>query len=467
MASALNASEFFKVPSKSRPDRKKVFLDKYKANSPFDMVDGTPVVFKYEPAIYKKIEALQPGDAAGYNSITLKSITGKTYKMNKIAKTKEFGGGGGSGAGADLTAITESGQCYISSIAYNVLKREIEWKDLSYENLKEAAKYVDASDSLQTVIEKSPPDWVQSYIKTANITFKKYKMEPGKKVYFHRGSQFMSAVYAAKKVVFDRDKASKTQQAPGSFSDDKWNPGDIWQTTLRAVPKIATDSWSSLNMDIYKYARAKQMLGVSLKKVGDTAHIDEYNEPKLAKKEYRYEGFRVSSKTERGALPPFFNSIDLYMQVSGREIQFRATSGEKSWQGEIKAETAAGGKIGGGNVNFYLKKYTGKSLFNRSEDEVLAFTKSKEFYKEFYALYKKHFKEAGLSGAPVTLEAFEKFVKAKQKDSLGYAFSKYMNMKFIDIFLSKPVAIRNKIATDFFRYAASNTDQSSFFIKVS
>ena len=38
--------------------------------------------------IYKKIEALQPGDAAGYNSITLKSITGKTYKMNKIAKTK-------------------------------------------------------------------------------------------------------------------------------------------------------------------------------------------------------------------------------------------------------------------------------------------------------------------------------------------------------------------------------------------
>ena len=194
----------------------------------------------------------------------------------------------------------------------------------------------------------------------------------GTPVYFHRGSDFMTDVYKAKKVVFDADKKSANQQAPGTFSDDKWNPGDIWMTTLRSVPEISTADWASLNRDIYEWAKKRKMIGVSLKKVGNVAHIEEYNEPtKKETKAYRYEGFRVSSATERGTLPPFFNSIDLYMKVSGREIQFRATDGEKGWQGEIKAETAAGGKIGGGNVNFYLKKYTGKGIFDDSEGEVV------------------------------------------------------------------------------------------------
>jgi hypothetical protein len=464
----LSAAEFFKVPSKTRPNRKQIVLDKFKASQPFEMDDGKMVTFKYDRVTYDKIEKLQPGNSSLYNNLSVKGTDGKIYYLKNIKKNKEFGGGGGSGAGADLTAVTESGQCYVSSIVYNILKREIVWEDLSYKNLKDASQYVYASESLESIIEKSPPEWVQSYIKTANITFKNYKMEPGKKVYFHRGSDFMSAVYKAKKVVFDADKKSKTPQAPGTFSDDKWNPGDIWQTTLTTVPKISTDSWASLNKDVYDLAKSKKLLAVSLKKVGDKAHIEEYNELTVKQlKEYRYEGFRVSSSTERGQMPPFFNSIDLYMNVSGREIQFRATSGEAGWQGEIKGDTAAGGKIGGGNVNYYLKKHTGKGIFNNSESEVINFTKSKDFYKEFYSLYKKHFKEADLSGKPVSLEEFQQLVKEKQKESLSYSFSKYINMKFIDIFLSKSQNIRNKIATDFFRYAASNTDQSSFFIKVS
>ena len=41
-----------------------------------------------------------------------------------------------------------------------------------------------------------------------------------------------------------------------------------------------------------------------------------------------------------------------------------------------------------------------------------------------------------------------------------------MNMRFIDIFLSASIAKRDKIATDIMRYAASNTDQSSYYVKV-
>jgi hypothetical protein len=285
----------------------------------------------------------------------------------------------------------------------------------------------------------------------------------GSPVYFHRGSKFMNDIYGSKKIVYDNDKKSDNPQAPGSFSDDKWNPGDIWMTTLRTVPPISSDSWASLNKDIYDLARAKKLMGVSLKKVGAAAHIEEYNALTTNQtKDYQYRGFRISSASERGPLPPFFNSIDLYMTVGDKEIQFRATSGSASWQGEIKGATAAGGKIGGGNVNFYLKKYTGSGVFNKEEKEVINFTKSKDFFPEFYRLYEKHF-----DGKKLPYEEFVINANLKQKESAGYLFSKYINMKFIDIFLSANSSIRNKIATDFLRYAASNTDQSSFFVKIS
>ena len=44
---ALSAADFFKEPTGSRPDRKKIILDKYKNEQPFEMASGPPVVFKY------------------------------------------------------------------------------------------------------------------------------------------------------------------------------------------------------------------------------------------------------------------------------------------------------------------------------------------------------------------------------------------------------------------------------------
>lgn len=385
----------------------------------------------------------------------------RKISLKEIKKDPDFGGGG-SGAGADVTAIVECGQALVCSLVYNILKKEIKWEDLTLEGLQQAFKYCDLSDGLDAIIERSPPEWVQSYVKSANILYRNYKMS-GSPVYFHRGSKFMNDIYGSKKIVYDNDKKSDNPQAPGSFSDDKWNPGDIWMTTLRTVPPISSDSWASLNKDIYDLARAKKLMGVSLKKVGAAAHIEEYNALTTNQtKDYQYRGFRISSASERGPLPPFFNSIDLYMTVGDKEIQFRATSGSASWQGEIKGATAAGGKIGGGNVNFYLKKYTGFGVFNKEEKEVINFTKSKDFFPEFYRLYEKHF-----DGKKLPYEEFVINANLKQKESAGYLFSKYINMKFIDIFLSANSSIRNKIATDFLRYAASNTDQSSFFVKIS
>ena len=72
----------------------------------------------------------------------------------------------------------------------------------------------------------------------------------------------MAKVYAAKKEVARMDKAQaqkdgKMPQAPGSFSDDKWNPGDIWMTTMSPASdplKEFTEDWSVINQAVLNKA---------------------------------------------------------------------------------------------------------------------------------------------------------------------------------------------------------------------
>ncbi len=429
--------------------RSEIFKIKIAEGKKFTLTNGQQVIgLKYDP---KTKELLTK------NKIKI--------KLSKIKKDADLGGGRGSGGGAEETKITESGQCYVTSVAFNVLKRAIKFEDLTEDNLQAGAKFVNATMSLDEIIEKTPDQsWTISYITTTNKLFKDYKFQSP--AYFHRGDSFMKSIYDAKKECLKNDRASDDPQAPGSFSDDKWNPGDIWISESTQVPDLPTSDWGALNSKILELGENRKLLGVSLKKVGTTARIDEFNERNEIIKPSKYKSFRVSSKTDRGKLPPFFNSIDLYMTIDNKEVQFRSTSGESSWQGEIKGATAAGGKIGGGNINLYLKKATGKSLWKTSEKEILAETKQRDFFKDFYALYKKHFRESGIEGEMLDYNDFVSNAKQKAEESDSFLFSKYMNMRFIDIFLSASIAKRDKIATDIMRYAASNTDQSSYYVKV-
>ena len=50
---------------------------------------------------------------------------GNTIPVTKLFKDPDFGGGAGSGGGADDTKYTESGQCYFTSLVFNVIKKEL------------------------------------------------------------------------------------------------------------------------------------------------------------------------------------------------------------------------------------------------------------------------------------------------------------------------------------------------------
>jgi hypothetical protein len=489
--SKLTADEFFKLPNAKRPDRRKILLAAINSNKGLEVyLSGNKETVMTFPKAkntnsIKQIQNLKIGDKTTFGIIRLTGSDGKPYKISDIKKSKEFGGGGGSRGGSDLTALTESGQCYVASLVFNVKKKAIKWEDLTYEDLVTAAKYVDTGKTtLDDVLNESPSEWVQSYVKVANYLYANYKMKSGKTVYFHRDSEFHKKIFEYKKECLAADKASNTPQAPGSFGDDKWNPGDIWMTTFgksqTSLPKLPSDSWSALNKEIYNLAGKgsstnRELLGVSLKKIERAVKSDEYNIPGTKKSTYKFNGFVVSpERISKGQLP-FFSSIDCYLYIGDGRVQFRATSGsasKPSWQGEISGSTAAGGKVGGGNVNIYLKNNYGEGIFRESESELVNKVNTPAFYTEFYGMYKKLFKNANYitynksdMGEMVSEIDFKKMAKARAKETESFIISKYMCMKMIDIMMSDITKL-NSFSTDVFLYGASNTNQSSYFVKI-
>lgn len=394
----------------------------------------------------------------------------QTVNYTNVFKDKDFGGGSGSGGGAADTAFTESLQCYYCSYVFNIKKGNC--NSVSPKQLEDAAKYVEADKSLKECLSKGPADWIETdvYIKTANKLWEIYgrKMSMNGKVFFHRGSTFMSNIYDAKKICHKKDRQSQDPQAPGSFSADKWNPGDIWATTLSKNEKplhSKTDNWGELNAEVYKLSSEGKLLGISLKKLGrnSIANFSEFSTPTQQEKRqvYTFNGFKYGKTGE------FFASQDIYVMTNVGEIQFRTFGGDSAWQGEIKGGSAAGGKIGGGNVDFYLQSIMKKTLFKGFDKESLFFmnvTRDKELPIEMYELYKKYNK---LSKPSKPLLDKSMFLQSWSNSDTNFTNSKILCMYFIDGLMSGSKKKQDELITKMFRYAQSDVDQSSYYVKIS
>ena len=184
----------------------------------------------------------------------------------------------------------------------------------------------------------------------------------------------------------------------------------------------------------------------------------------------------VSPENLRAGQVPFFSSIDCYLYIGDGRVQFRATSGsaaKPSWQGEISGSTAAGGKVGGGNVNTYLIQNYKKGIFKNSESEIASSVNTPVFWKDFYTMYCKLFdnptykkyNKSTMGTTKVSEADFKKLALARAKETESFIVSKYMCMKMIDIMMSKTEKL-DSFSTDVFLYGASNTNQSSFFVKI-
>ena len=243
------------------------------------------------------------------------------------------------------------------------------------ESTKDCA-YTDKS--LKDCLDKGPADWVETdvYIKTANLLWAKFGQKVSGKVYFHRGSTFMDNIYKSKTKCHNIDKKSGNPQAPGSFSNDKWNPGDIWVADADFnMKELNIATVEGLNDDILDLYLQKRLVGISLKKVDKGVTSTEKNVERPPETEdYKYTSIGFTF----GQTGDFFNSIDIYLYFSTGKMQLRATNVIKSWQGEIKGQFAAGGKIGGGNLNYYTEKNMKKRISSSSRRGPIIFRGKKE-----------------------------------------------------------------------------------------
>ena len=157
------------------------------------------------------------------------------------------------------------------------------------------------------------------------------------------------------------------------------------------------------------------------------------------------------------------------MSCDGGTIQFRTFNKETSWQGQITGSSAAGGKVSGGNVDYYCKEVFGKDIYGGRGSESSFFSQISSDTKwpsKAYALYKKH---NAKSKPNVALIPESTFLEEWSKKEEGFRNSKSMCLMFLDVFEGTGTSKKKKdqVVTSMFRYASSATDQSSFFVKIS
>ena len=194
---------FAQLTRDDRAYRADLFLKKYKANTPFETVDGDMVTLKYNSEIEN---AIKSSNSKLARSIGLETIDGTKITFGKLAKTAEFGGGGrGSGGGAQNTRATESAQCvYLQAIWDNPSTT------FSPEDIAQAFGKT-KTDAKPDEVQLGDEEWISSSIKVARTL---HKVLSKKDYEFHRGSSWVDALEAKFKELNKGDMLSMIEGGP-------------------------------------------------------------------------------------------------------------------------------------------------------------------------------------------------------------------------------------------------------------
>lgn len=366
---------FGELTREDRPDRVGIFLRKYKGNEPFELVGGDQVVFKYNAEIEK---AINSGNSKLAQSIGLETLDGTKLAFGKLSKTAEFGGGRGSGGGAANTRATESAQCvYLQAIWDNPKTT------FSADDIRNAYPKTHTDASLEEVL-LGDEGWISSSIDAARLLHKSLKK---KRYSFHRGSGWVEILEKKFK------ELNRIEKAFGNVN--KWSPADIYMVASGAENKYDIEGAKSieyLNNELLKAYTARDILGVSLKKVGPKPRLSQVN----YKKPFKGAKFTKSSYGKRD----FFKSKDGYLfGAGGIEMQFRTFP---TFQCEIIGKAAKHGKVSHGGIDAALYATSTNKTDNRKQLESFIKKDRDAFLDKFYGFYD------GAVNNPVDKETFKK-----------------------------------------------------------
>lgn len=405
-------------------DRGERFLEKIIKQEPFELTDGSSVTILESSQGTTLLENKQYKELGGRNKVFKTEIG--DLSLSQFCKTKEFGSGTGIGAGSKNTALQESTQCVYNALSKNIKQREITPQDITYTSISESYQFVQTTTTLEDVYEFSQnKGWEQSFITSSNIL---YNYVSGSSYTHHRDSDYINTMYNSARNTVD-------------YQLDKWNPADIWFVKDSALSTVFSSSLDELNTQLDDMFSRQELVGVSLKKLGKEPKIEVKNKIGQAKKQYKYLGYKTSSKSK-----------DISLLYDGGKICFRTFNYATNWAGEILGKTASHGKIGFGAINSILKKYNLQLPITKEIKKYIEDNK----YPINILVDDLFFRYLG--------EDFNIFIQDKNID---WKVSKLLGLLLLDHIESQTEQIRNKILTEFLNYASSELDESSVFLKLS
>jgi hypothetical protein len=413
-----------------RPDRAyraDLFIKKYKSGEPFETTKGDSIVLQYDPTVER---AVRSGDKKGLPTKALKKLDGESLSFGLLKKTQEFGGGtSGSGAGSDNTRATESAQCVYAQLIWDNPQTEF-----SPDELKAAFQKTQTDAKLDEILLKDD-QWVASSINGAKILYKVLK----KKQYtWHRGSSWVDAL---------ENTFKKLNREEKLFSNvNKWTPADIWAVAHGAENKyniLDASSISEMNNELLKAYAARDILGISLKKVGKRPKISQVN----FRKPFKSPKFTKQTFGKKN----FYGAKDGYLYGSGGfQLQFRTFP---TFQCEIIGNKAKHGKVSYGGISDAMKEASGRPLTNKRIIEQMLQKKPDMFYDNFWKNYSMTDER----------DDRETLIENLKKKSFEWQVSKYMVVELFTAINGREQQVLDYLV----RIAKSQTKNSAVHLKIS
>ena len=391
--------------------------------------------------------------------------------LSDIEKTEMFGSNKGSGGGAKGTALQESAAAWFSAVRFSV-NNDITQQPTD-KQFDAVASLVSTDKSLDEIKEylEERPEWVESCCATANKLYDKFGKKNGYNWY--RGGSFVDSINAHFK------KVNTSYDTPPFANLNKWTPADIWacECSFNKSEMRETTKFSSFNAYLKKAIDDEILFGISLKKTASSEiKITEVNYDK-SRPTFSFDSIYAKS----------FESLDMWMYITGISVQFRDTSGGSGlqWQGEAVGSKAKHGKIGGGVYSGILEEVTGQPLYTNI-DLIKSDARSGKLKDDVYALAETYTNkvvgaESGQKGVRLQRiedvtklsgrekeEKLKAMIKQRDDETKGqWTFSKYLGLLMVDRLMNMTDTERHKFSNLVGLYATSQHRDSAPFLKAS
>ncbi len=324
--------------------------------------------------------------------------------------------------------------------------------DFSEEDL---TKYGDSTTfskhKASELLMKASPGWVNS---STVIAEKLYPMLKGKKYQVHQrsGSKFEKAISTRAKQLI--------KESGHVMGLDKWNPADIWlvQPGFQNTNFNQFRSILDLNEWIAENFRKKTVMGISLKQVGKSAKTEVFNDGN------KTEVFYMRFDTGKTGFEKAINATVHFKGESDGSFVLRSFGRPESISAEINGALAQGGKVGAGPLFNIMKRFD-RSFKTMTHQQISALYKN-DPGKVHQMLYDRMKKLEPQQARRFNATTLGKAITSKP-NALIYVISKMQSSDVVMSIEKMPKKKKDELLAAVISYAASSTEISSMFLKVS